>query len=63
MLVKFIVDQWKTKCHVLEREVLLTTCGTKAYRITSKGYPRINMLESNQEEADTRLLLHTENTS
>ena len=63
MLVKFIVDQWKTKCDVLEREVLLTTCGTKAYRITSNGYPRINMVESNQEEADTRLLLHTENTS
>ena len=63
MLVKFIVDQWKTKCHVLERKVLLTTCGTKAYRITSEGYPRIDMLESNQEKADTRLLLHVENVS
>ena len=60
MLVKFIVDQWKTKCHVLERKVLLTTCGTKEYRIISEGYLRIDMLESNQEEADTRLLLHAE---
>ena len=63
MLVKFIVDQWKTKCHVLERKVFLTTCGTKAYRSTSEGYSRIDMLESNQEEADTRLLLHVENAS
>ena len=49
MLVKFIVDQWKTKCHVLERKVLLTTCGTKEYRTISEGYLRIDMLESNQE--------------
>ena len=63
MLVKFIVDQWKTKCHVLERKVFLTTCGTKAYKITLEGYSRIDMLESNQEEADTRLLLHVENAN
>ena len=63
MLVKFIVDQWKAKCHVLERKVLLTTCGTKAYRITSEGYPQIDMLGSNQEEAATRLLLYVENVS
>ena len=36
MLVKFAVDQWKTKFHVLERKVLLIKCGTKAYRITSE---------------------------
>ena len=63
VLVKLIVDQWKTKCHVLKRKVLLTTCGTKAYMITSEGYPQIDMLKSNQEEANTRLLLHVANAS
>ena len=63
MLVKFIVDHWETKSHVLERKVLLTTCGTKEYKITSEGYPQISMWELNQEEADPRLLFHAENAS
>ena len=58
MLVKFIVDQWKTKCHALERKVLLTTCGTKAYRIISEAY--LEWTCWNQIKKKQTLIYHTQ---
>ena len=46
VLVKLIVDQWKTKFHALKRNVLLTTCGTKSYRISSNRYVAIKSRRS-----------------
>jgi hypothetical protein len=42
---------------------MFVTCGTLCYRITSEGGQVIEALQSSQEEADTRMLLHAKHAA
>ena len=63
MLIEFLVDQWKQQSQLLASKVLFVTCGAEAFKICSTGCHHIRSLDSNHEEADTRLLLHAKHAS
>ena len=63
MLIEFLVNQWKQQSQLLASKVLFVTCGSEAFRICSTGCHHIRSLDSNHEEANTRLLLHAKHAS
>ena len=59
-LIHFIVNEWRNECYSvkLAGKNLYATVAEECYKITSDGSELFEELESTQEEADTRLLLH-----
>lgn len=64
-LVKFVVEQWKevsSRERLADKE-LHVTCGSHCYRISAEKVEEEEELRSEQEEADTRLLLHAQHAA
>jgi len=59
------VSDWKSssKRELILDKVLVVTCGTRCWKITSDDSSEIVELESSHEEADTRLLLHAKHAA
>ena len=59
-LTHFIVNEWRKECYSvkLAGKKLYATVAEECYKITSDGSELFEELESTQEEADKRLLLH-----
>ena len=58
-LTHFFAQDWQNKQNKLGGKELFVTYGSKCFRITEDGVTLdVQQLASNQEEADTRLLLH-----
>ena len=59
-LIKFFNDYWSkpSSRHKLSDKELYITCGAKCYKVTANSVQNVVELSSEQEEADTRLLLH-----
>ena len=59
-LIKFFAEQWKQPEYrkMLTDKVLIVTWDTMSFKLTEDKYEQVPELFSNQEEADTRLLLH-----
>lgn len=64
-LIDFLVKEWKLEKNIarLNEKMLLVTSGIICHKLSSQGCSYVSELESNQEEADTRLLLHTAHVS
>ena len=64
-LVKFIASEWKEpeNLAVIGSKSLFVTDGVKAFNIKDETVMEIPELESNHEEADTRMLLHAQHAS
>lgn len=57
----FVTNERKKNKHVdkLSGKTLVVTCGNSCYQLSSGVVQPISELESTQEEADTRMLLHS----
>ena len=62
-LVSYIVNHWKTNREMLGNKELYVNDASETWRYTSSSTELVENLQSNQEEADTRLLLHAKNAS
>ena len=64
-LIKFITDEWQNDAckSMVGSKTLLVTCGQGCWRITKDHVSRVMELESTQEEADTRLILHAKHAA
>ena len=62
-LISFIVDDWDAKRELLGDKVLYVNNASKTWKYTAIAIEEVEELHSNQEEADTRLLLHTKHAS
>ena len=64
-LICFLTNTSKqpTYRNKLQGKEMFVTCEEKCFRITTSGVTEVQSLESTQEEADTRLLLHAAHTS
>ena len=64
-LLNFLVETWKmadTRKHLGER-LLYVTCEKKCIKITKDNVEEVEELHTTQEEADTRMLLHSKHAS
>ena len=64
-LVRFVVKHWQktpSRERLKDRE-LHVTCGNRCYKITAERVEDKEELRSEQEEADTRLLLHVQHAA
>ena len=62
-LIEFIVNEWKNLGHLLGQKVLYMTSGIDVFRITADETQLVQELQSNHQEADTRMLLQARHTS
>ena len=64
-LIKFFNDYWSkpSSRHELSDKELYITCGAKCYKVTANSVQDVVELSSEQEEADTRLLLHAKHAA
>ena len=64
-LVTFIVFEWKKReyCSKILHKDLFVTDGSRTFIINSQEVREEVQLESNHEEADTRMLLHAKHAS
>jgi len=64
-LIQFLVDSWKDpkRRQQLSNKTMFVTCGEKCIKFTQESHEEIEALKSDQEEADTRLLLHAKHAS
>ena len=59
-LIRFLLDQWKQEEHfsTVESGTFYVTCDEKCFQLSNEGMFEVPELESTQEEADTRMMLH-----
>ena len=59
-LIKFLVGEWKGQRYrdMLQGKALYVTCEETCFKMTADEWVEVAELQSTQEEADTRLLLH-----
>ena len=64
-LIAFFNDYWRKppSREKLANKELYTVCGTKCYKLMADTEQEVIELSSEQEEADTRLLLHTKHAA
>ena len=62
-LTAFIVDHWKTNATKIGQKEFYVTSGEKVFKITSTEHREVDELESDHQEADTRMLLHAKHSS
>ena len=65
MLIEFIAEEWKSNDSkaMIGNKTLYVTCGEKCWKITRCVTSLVDELQSSQEEADTRILLHAKHAS
>ena len=57
-LIRFIVEHWKSNSNLINAKEYITTVDSKSYKINLNDCSLIQELQSNHQEANTRLLLH-----
>ena len=57
-LIRFVVEHWKSNSNLINAKEYITTVDSKSYKINLNDCSLIQELQSNHQEADTRLLLH-----
>lgn len=59
--IVFVTNEWKKDKYMekLSGKTLVVTCGNSCYQLSSGVVQPISELESTQEEADTRMVLHS----
>ena len=62
-LIRFLVRRWKTKTSVIGNKKLYIAFDEECIRIDGGRAESVPQLQSNQEEADTRMLLHAKHLS
>ena len=62
-LVTFLVNDWKTQGEILGARIFFFNNTIETYKVTSSLVEIVEDLQSNQEEADTRMLLHAQHAS
>jgi len=62
-LISYFVDHWKTKRELLRNKELYVNNASETWRFTTSSIELARNLHSNQEEADTRLILHAKHAS
>jgi hypothetical protein len=62
-LIAFIVKEWKSESQMVGNKSLYVNDGSEAFCINSHGFSRETDLDSDHQEADTRLLLHAKHAS
>ena len=64
-LIKFLNDYWSkpSSRHKLADKELYIACGARCYKVTANSAQEVVELSSEQEEADTRLLLHAKHAA
>ena len=64
-LIEFITEEWKSgdSKAIIGNKTLCVTCGEKCWKITRCETSLVDELQSSQEEADTRILLHAKHAS
>lgn len=64
-LIKFLTDEWKLSKYreKLKDKVLYVTCEQYCFKVTEDKWEEVPDLESTQEEADSRLFLHTQHAA
>ena len=65
-LTKYIVDSWKEdlkRIGLRISQILFVTYGEECIRFSAKGFQDVPELHSNQEEVDTRMMLHIQHAS
>ena len=61
-LIRFLVSRWKKNCNVIGDLDVYVAFDDSCSKLRSNGWSRsVPALASNQEEADTRMLLHAKN--
>ena len=65
LLIEFITSDWMTTNSkvIIDRKTLFVTCGLNCWRISNVGVSLVEELNSSQEEADTRMILHAKHAS
>ena len=65
MLIEFIAEEWKSNDSkaMIGNKTLYVACGEKCWKITRCETSLVDELQSSQEEADTRILLHAKRAS
>ena len=62
-LIRFIVEHWKSNLNLINGKEFITTVDSKAYKNNLNNCSLIKELQSNHQEADTRLFLHAKHAS
>ena len=62
-LVDFFVTEWKRDQSAIGDKTIFVTNNRFAYKLTTDSYQMVEELESDHEEADTRMLLHAKHAS
>ena len=62
-MVEFCIEQWKKNNDLIRGKRIYATVGDQAILFSSGGFVYVPELETNQEEADTRILLHSKHAS
>jgi hypothetical protein len=64
-LIQFLTDEWKAECYKQMNgdKNLYVTSGEDCWKISSDGCHKVAELNSTQEEADTRILLHVKHAA
>ena len=62
-MIDFIVNDWKNLGHLLGQKVLYVTSGIDVFRITADETQLVQDLQSNHQEADTRIFLDARHPS
>ena len=64
-LIKFLCQAWRNDPYPakLDSKLLFITCGKQCFKVTKDASEVVYELATFQEEADTRMLLHTKHAS
>ena len=62
-LIRFMVEHWKSNSNLINGKESITTVDSKAYKSNLNDCSLIQELQSDHQEADTRLLLHAKHAS
>ncbi|XP_066925450.1 uncharacterized protein [Clytia hemisphaerica] len=62
-LITYFLNDWKSKRHLLGDKILYVNDSTETWKLTKQHMEICDRLRSNQEEADTRMILHTKDAA
>ena len=57
-LIRFLGKEWKSTANYLMSKSLFISCDGECWKLTKDGVGDVLQLKSDQEEVDTRMLLH-----
>ena len=64
-LIKFLYDEWQKPEYLakLQKKTMYITCENHCTKLSEESAPLVPELDTSQEEADTRILLHAKHAS